>query len=142
MLRQTLRGLPDLARGLCRIQYGKCTPQELALLLPAFNKLGTAFDRLPANTAAFDSALLNSVVAALPRLREPVQSLLNAVNLKMAKEGRKDAMWTDLNKYPDLDEITMASSFTQMVLGYSDLQLSATGYRSDRVRVERGIGER
>ncbi|KIP07972.1 hypothetical protein PHLGIDRAFT_510551, partial [Phlebiopsis gigantea 11061_1 CR5-6] len=116
VLRQALRGLPDLARGLCRIQYGKCTPQELALLLSAFNKLGTAFDRLPANTAAFDSSLLNDIVAALPRLREPMQSLLGAVNLKMAKEGRKDAMWTDLNKYPDLDEIMMGIEVTESEL--------------------------
>lgn len=26
MLRRTLKGLPDLARGLCRIQYGQVTP--------------------------------------------------------------------------------------------------------------------
>lgn len=25
-LRRTLKGLPDLARGLCRIQYGQVTP--------------------------------------------------------------------------------------------------------------------
>lgn len=55
----------------------------------------------------FTSPILNDTVAALPRLREPVKTWLNAINLKMAKEGRKDAMWNDIEKFPELDELTM-----------------------------------
>lgn len=125
VLRQSLRGLPDLARGLCRIQYGKCTPQELATLLPAFDKLATAFVRLPTSTP-FNSPVLNDVVAALPRLREPIKGLLGAVNLKMAKEGRKDAMWSDVEKYPELDEITL--------VGFGEMGLSIGGGSWDLCR--------
>ncbi|THH32975.1 hypothetical protein EUX98_g1202 [Antrodiella citrinella] len=106
VLRQLLRGLPDLARGLCRIQYGKCTPQELALLLPAFNKIASAFnpiDRL--SEAGFRSPLLNDVICTLPKLKDPVQDLLGVFSLKAAAEGKKDSMWTDPDKFPDLDGI-------------------------------------
>ncbi|KAH8108175.1 muts domain V-domain-containing protein [Cristinia sonorae] len=107
VLRQLLRGLPDLARGLCRIQYGKCTPQELAVLLPAFNKIATSFNPITSpSEAGFRSRLINDVIYALPKLREPVQELLRAFSLKMAAEGKKGSMWADPDKYPDLDGIT------------------------------------
>ena len=32
--------------------------------------------------------------------------LVPEVNIAMAKEGHKDKMWTDLEKYPDLDGLT------------------------------------
>ncbi|TCD65621.1 Mismatch repair protein msh3 [Steccherinum ochraceum] len=108
-IRQQLRGLPDLARGLCRIQYGKCTPQELAVLLPAFNKIATAFDR--ANSPAevgFQSSILNDVIYSLPKLKGPIQDLLRVFSLKAASEGKKESLWTDPDKYPELDGI-MAS---------------------------------
>ncbi|CAL1703692.1 unnamed protein product [Somion occarium] len=104
ILRQLLKNSPDLARGLCRIQYGKCTPQELASLLPAFYKIATAFN--PNDRPGFRSLLLNDVIFALPKLREPMIALLGEVNLAMAKEGQKDKMWKDLEKYPDLDSFT------------------------------------
>ncbi|GBE82631.1 DNA mismatch repair protein [Sparassis crispa] len=106
LLRQLLRRLPDLARGLCRIQYGKCTPQELAVLLPALGKVATTFT--PAETVAgtmFNSVLLNDAVSALPKLKGPVKQLLGAVSIKMAKEGKKELLWTDPDKYPDLDSL-------------------------------------
>lgn len=127
VLRQLLRGLPDLARGLCRIQYGKvrcslryfsvsefnqsswirqCTPQELAMLLPAFNKIATTFDPVGSpSEGGFRSPILNDVIYTMPKLREPIQSLLRVFSLKAAAEGKKDSMWTDPDKFPDLDGI-------------------------------------
>ncbi|EED81705.1 predicted protein [Postia placenta Mad-698-R] len=108
-LRELLKRLPDLAKGLCRIQYGKCTPQELAILLPAFDKIATTFQ--PMNNprdASFKSPILNSIVYALPQLREAMKELMGAVNIKMAKEGKKDAMWNDPDRYPHLDNLMMA----------------------------------
>ncbi|KAH9180266.1 DNA mismatch repair protein MSH3 [Lactarius sanguifluus] len=102
-LRPILRGLPDLAKGLCRIQYGKCTPKELAVLLPAFNKIATAFPNFESPTAVgFKSALLNGIFYALPLLREPVQQLVNAVVLKKAAAGNKAEMWVDPERYPEI----------------------------------------
>lgn len=127
VLRQLLRGLPDLARGLCRIQYGKvcanctcpgdvlrcsqCTPRELAILLPAFEKLAVGFDRVPnAGEVGFQSPILNDIIAALPRMKEPVKALLREISLKEAKEGKKDTMWTDPDKYPSIDACTVVSA--------------------------------
>lgn len=132
-LRDVLRKLPDLARGLCRIQYGKvriscittaalvklifaqCTPQELAVLLTALNKVANAFQPFtdPAHVG-FASAMLNDVVFALPALRGPMTRLLADVSLKRAAEGRKDTMWQDPDKFPviadiDLVRFTVAS---------------------------------
>ncbi|KAH9063827.1 DNA mismatch repair protein MSH3 [Lactarius deliciosus] len=102
-LRPILKGLPDLAKGLCRIQYGKCTPKELAVLLPAFNKIATAFPNFESPTAVgFKSALLNGIFYALPLLREPVQQLVNAVVLKKAAAGNKAEMWVDPERYPEI----------------------------------------
>lgn len=108
-LRELLKRLPDLAKGLCRIQYGKCTPQELAILLPAFDKIATTFQPMnnPRDTS-FKSPILNSIVYALPQLREAMKELMGAVNIKMAKEGKKDAMWNDPDRYPHLDNLMMA----------------------------------
>ncbi|KAI0059076.1 DNA mismatch repair protein MSH3 [Artomyces pyxidatus] len=107
-LRQLLKGLPDLSKGLCRIQYGKCTPQELAALLTAFNKVATAFTAVdtPAEVG-FKSTLLNNIISSLPPLREPVQELIASISLKRAEEGKKSQMWTDPERYPEVSAADM-----------------------------------
>ncbi|KAJ3538219.1 hypothetical protein NM688_g6551 [Phlebia brevispora] len=103
ILRQLLRGLPDLARGLCRIQYGKCTPQELAVLLTSFSKIGKAFDLVDRpDQAGFRSPILNDVLFTLPKLREPIEELLMAIDTKAAKEGKKEILWTDEDRFPEI----------------------------------------
>ncbi|KAI0247060.1 DNA mismatch repair protein MSH3 [Lactifluus subvellereus] len=102
-LRPVLKGLPDLAKGLCRIQYGKCTPKELAILLPAFNRVATIFPTFESlATVGFKSALLNGIFFALPLLREPVQQLIDAIVLKKAAAGKKAEMWVDPERYPEI----------------------------------------
>ncbi|PCH38453.1 hypothetical protein WOLCODRAFT_65402 [Wolfiporia cocos MD-104 SS10] len=107
-LRDLLRRLPDLARGLCRIQYGKCTPQELAILLTTFNEVATAFPLVSPQSPPFRSPLLNNIISALPKLREPVQGVLQEISLKVAKEGNKEALWIDPEKFPLIDDLTMS----------------------------------
>ncbi|GJE98116.1 MutS family DNA mismatch repair protein [Phanerochaete sordida] len=108
VLRQLLRGLPDLARGLSRIQYGKCTPQELAMLLPAFRRVGTALDKTPENSPAFNSGILNGIINALPRVKVPVEGILEKVHLSMLKEGRKEKMWVDVeSSAPEVDGLSV-----------------------------------
>ncbi|KAL4068083.1 muts domain V-domain-containing protein [Scleroderma citrinum] len=107
-LRQAMRKLPDLAKGLCRIQYGQCSPQELATLLPAFNKVATAFDGLAEEPGGgFDSKLLNEIVLALPKLKIPMRELLGAVSLKGAEQGNKISLWKDPEKFPELVEFEL-----------------------------------
>ncbi|KAG1756484.1 muts domain V-domain-containing protein [Suillus paluster] len=98
---RVLKRLPDLAKGLCRIQYGKCTCQELASILSAFGSVAGAF---PEHSEEFDSKLLNDIFSSLPEIREPIEALLATINIKKANSGRKDDMWTDPEQFPALDE--------------------------------------
>ncbi|KAI9056873.1 hypothetical protein FKP32DRAFT_1584914 [Trametes sanguinea] len=111
-LREVLRRLPDLARGLCRIQYGKCTPQELVVLLKAFRKVSSAFapphpaqSQQTAPSAGLKSRVLVGIVEALPRLRDPVKEICDAIDFSAAEQGKEDVMWTDVDRYPALDSL-------------------------------------
>ncbi|KAF8831364.1 hypothetical protein HHX47_DHR1000478 [Lentinula edodes] len=109
-LRQILKKLPDLARGLCRIQYGQCTPQELAILLPAFKKIAFAFEPMrdsDSSQAGFNSPLLNDMIHAFPALRSSITELIGSICIKRAAEGRKDQLWLDKEKYPRIEETRM-----------------------------------
>ena len=76
--------------------------------MTAFAKIGRAFEPIDSpEQAGFESSILNDVLYVLPKLRQPVQSLLNAINLKAAKEGKKEDLWTDEDKYPDVLGFTM-----------------------------------
>ncbi|EIW60757.1 mismatch repair protein MSH3 [Trametes versicolor FP-101664 SS1] len=112
-LRELLRRLPDLARGLCRIQYGKCTPQELAVLLKAFRRVSTTFtpphpaqSQQAAPAAGLHAGLLVGIVESLPRLRDPVKEICDAVDFAAAEQGKEEAMWTDIDRFPELDSLT------------------------------------
>jgi DNA mismatch repair protein MSH3 len=111
----------------------QCTPQELATLLPAFHKLGTAFDKLaplavPGSQAAipapsqqipltgpFNSALLNSIIHALPLLKAPMEGFLRDVDIEALKAGRKEAMWRDVReRAEEVDDVLVVSDFLFM----------------------------
>ncbi|KAJ7489851.1 muts domain V-domain-containing protein [Mycena galericulata] len=104
-LRQLLKRLPDLAKGLCRIQYKQCTPRELAILLPAFYKIGTAFTEIQTSAdVGLKSRLLNEIIMALPRLKNPMGEFLDAIHIKQTSDGRKDGMWKDPSKFPLVED--------------------------------------
>ncbi|TFK42973.1 muts domain V-domain-containing protein [Crucibulum laeve] len=106
-LRQILKKLPDLAKGLCRIQYGQCTPKELAVLLTAFRKIANAFEcydvDAPPSIVGFKSEILNEIIYSLPKLKDPIDQLISMVNLKEAEAGNKHTIWTDPQQYPGID---------------------------------------
>ncbi|CDO74876.1 hypothetical protein BN946_scf185004.g26 [Trametes cinnabarina] len=113
LLRELLRRLPDLARGLCRIQYGKCTPQELTVLLKAFRRVSSAFapphpaqSQQTTPSAGLKSQLLIGIVELLPKLRDPIKEICDAIDFSAAEQGKEDAMWTDIDRYPELDSLT------------------------------------
>lgn len=70
---------------------------------------------------SFKSPILNSIVYALPQLREAMKELMGAVNIKMAKEGKKDAMWNDPDRYPHLDNLMMVSLTIALSTAYGVL---------------------
>lgn len=126
-LRDVLKRLPDLAKGLSRIQYGQvspvgcglpdnplnlscqCTPEELAILLPAFGKVADAFahhDFQESKDVGCQSQLLNEIIFALPKLKQPVDNLIEQIHVKTAAKGDKVNMWVDEDKYPDVTAAT------------------------------------
>ncbi|TFK72184.1 hypothetical protein BDN72DRAFT_836577 [Pluteus cervinus] len=108
-LRMVLKGLPDLAQGLCRIQYGRCTPEELAVLLPSFNKIANTFETMEKpSDFGFQCSLLNEILFTLPNLRGPIKKLLGAISVKEAAEGRKESIWTDPDRYPGIRDADLA----------------------------------
>lgn len=102
----------------------QCTPQELAVLLPAFNRIAQAFEPVQNSTeVGFSSGILNDVIATLPKFREPIRGLLSAISLKKASEGEKHAMWVDVEKFPVIDDITMASIISPSPILYWGLMM-------------------
>lgn len=88
--------------------YHQCTPQELAVLLPAFNKIGVAFNVVESSPdVGFESSVLNDIIYSLPKLKQPMKVLMEAVSLKAAAEGSKDKMWTDPDRYPRIADADM-----------------------------------
>ncbi|CAE6439755.1 unnamed protein product [Rhizoctonia solani] len=104
-LQLLLKGLPDLVKGLCRIQYKKATPSELATMLTAWKRIATAFDPIPTpQDAGFESDLLNDVAYSLPTLREPLAAIMSQIDLTQARDNNKAELWVDSEKYPEIDE--------------------------------------
>ncbi|CAE6462457.1 unnamed protein product [Rhizoctonia solani] len=104
-LQLLLKGLPDLVKGLCRIQYKKATPSELATMLAAWQRISTALDPIPTpKDAGFQSDLLNDIAYSLPTLREPLAAIMSEIDLTQARDNNKDELWFDPEKYPAIDE--------------------------------------
>ncbi|GFZ42602.1 MutS protein homolog 3 [Saitozyma sp. JCM 24511] len=101
-LRSLLVNMPDLVKGLTRVQYGKATPSELSTILVGLTRVGSEFK--PNEGQVFTSALLNSILKILPTIREPARQFLGAVNIKAAKENNEADLWTDPDKYPDVQD--------------------------------------
>ena len=80
----------------------------------AFNEVATAFPPINPETPPFRSPLLNNIISVLPKLREPVQGVLQEISLKAAKEGNKEALWTDSEKFPLIDDLIMVRSTVRM----------------------------
>ncbi|KAI5124483.1 hypothetical protein M0805_003010 [Coniferiporia weirii] len=110
-LRELLKSLRDvdLARGLSRIQYSKCTPRELAKLLKAFSRVADTFDHfeLPENVG-FPTPVLNDIIFVLPKLRSSVKQIVFSINLKKAENDQRDELWNNPDKYPIVDDTKMA----------------------------------
>ncbi|QRW14701.1 DNA mismatch repair protein MutS [Ceratobasidium sp. AG-Ba] len=100
-----LKGLPDLVKGLCRIQYRKATPPELATMLAAWNRIAVALDPMDTpNDAGFQSDVLNDIAYSLPTLREPLALIMSHINVDKARANEKAELWVDSEKYPAIDE--------------------------------------
>ncbi|KIY71595.1 hypothetical protein CYLTODRAFT_345511 [Cylindrobasidium torrendii FP15055 ss-10] len=108
-LRQVLKGMPDLAKGLSRIQFTQCTPRELASILAAFKRVGDAVEAVDcADDVGFKSGLLNEIIYTMQGARAPVDELLKITTLKRLASDDKESLWLDQDRYPDLRDHTLA----------------------------------
>ena len=55
--------------------------------------------------------LLADVLEALPKLRDPVNELCEAVRFEAAAEGNEHTMWTDRDRFPTLEELNTVRPF-------------------------------
>lgn len=102
-LRSLLINMPDLVRGLTRVQYGKATPNELATLLITLVRLASEFKPNMGNV--FRSHLLNNIPNTLPTILDTSQRFLNALNLKQARENDVANLWADPDRFPDIQDV-------------------------------------
>ncbi|TGZ85655.1 mismatch repair MSH3 [Ascodesmis nigricans] len=80
----------DLEKGLIRIYYGKCTRPELLAILQAMNRVAFAFQPVDEpEQVGFKSALLNSCIASLPRIRDDVAGFLDVFSHPAAAKDDK-----------------------------------------------------
>ncbi|WWD05762.1 hypothetical protein V865_003845 [Kwoniella europaea PYCC6329] len=101
-LRSLLVNMPDLVKGLTRIQYGKATPTEMATILIALVRIGSEFK--PTQEPIFKSSLLNTILHTLPTIEQTAKTFLESVNVKSARENDEGNLWNDPDKYPDIQD--------------------------------------
>lgn len=71
-------------------------------MLVSLNRIGTEFR--PDVGEPFSAALLNTIIQTLPTIRETVQDFLQAISIKAAKENDEANLWTDRDKFPDIQD--------------------------------------
>ncbi|KAL7423908.1 Mismatch repair protein msh3 [Cryptotrichosporon argae] len=103
-LKSLLVNMPDLVRGLTRIQYGKATPTEVATILVALVRVANEFKPDTTAAAPFRSALLNNILKTLPTIKDVSEAFLGDVKLSKARENSEADMWNDVGKYPDIQD--------------------------------------
>jgi DNA mismatch repair protein MSH3 len=135
-LKGLLKGqVPDLGRGLSRIQYGRvrdgrncssmtesndlggqATPGEAVSVLIAFQRLADEFQPdLPTGTPK--SGLLTHIASSFPKIRAPVARLLSGIDIRKAKADKPEDMFTNQDDYPD---ITTARAVGSLRIGSFD----------------------
>lgn len=101
-LRSLLVNMPDLVRGLTRVQYGKATPSELSTILAGLLRVASEFR--PNEGKVFASELLNSILASLPTISDATKEFLASIDMKAAKANTEADLWTDPHKYPEIQD--------------------------------------
>ncbi|GAA5990081.1 hypothetical protein JCM5350_001092 [Sporobolomyces pararoseus] len=114
-IRELLKSLPDLERGLSRIHFGRASPNELLRVLESLMKIGNVFDQLVVDSGrvgdeefGLKSQLLKQTVKELPKIKGIVKGLMEQVNGKMARDGKKEDLFERVQDWPELVECKKA----------------------------------
>lgn len=80
--------------------------------MTAFSRVSSAFEPFDKpDDVGFRSSLLNDIVFAIPKIKEPLKAIVDAIDLQKAKEGNLTELWRDEEKYPALDDRKFVSTF-------------------------------
>lgn len=77
-------------------------PSELATILIGLARVGSEFR--PKEGIVFRSALLNNILETLPTIATTAREFLAAIDVKAARAGDLARIWSDTEKYPDLQD--------------------------------------
>ncbi|ORX47693.1 hypothetical protein DM01DRAFT_1310070 [Hesseltinella vesiculosa] len=99
---ELLKSLPDLERGLCRINYGISSPTELIAILDGFLKVTTAFTGI--EQEQMKSPYLNRLFEQLPSAHSTVLDMKSMINPHISQEPstnkvnffQSDEWWPEL----------------------------------------------
>ncbi|GAA6022808.1 hypothetical protein JCM11491_006414 [Sporobolomyces phaffii] len=109
-VRDLVKTLPDLERGLARVHFGRATPNELLRVLEALTKVGTVFssagldDGPSSDYGGLKSRLLVDSMRDLPKVKAIVKALCDQVDERMARDGKKEDLFEREQDWPELEE--------------------------------------
>eukprot|EP00911_Craspedida_sp_UC1_P000115 UC1_evm1s91 len=114
-LREVLRGLPDLERGIAAAYYRKCTTAEFYTVVSSLVKVHRVLARLdPESVAAIRSDALRDVISGVVGGLEGLGSTLAALDEKAARACDKENLFRDvLSRYPAVADTKRAISETE-----------------------------
>ena len=103
-VKQTLNGLPDLERGICRLFYHKCEPIEYIAIMRSFMSIFKHLKNL--KEEKFSSALLNKTIQSIPDISSDVSSWLSCLSIEAARIGKKENLFQvehlSIDPYPEV----------------------------------------
>jgi DNA mismatch repair protein MSH3 len=114
-----LNSLPDLGKGLSRIQYKQvcdctvreskahcimqCTPKEFVRLLTSFKAVSVALDGIDFQDEYRPlSPVLMRILETFPTIKDAVAEWTSCLHLNKARENLKLELWRDEDKFPEL----------------------------------------
>ncbi|UZJ51531.1 hypothetical protein CBS101457_000851 [Exobasidium rhododendri] len=93
-----LKGLPDLEKGLARLNYLRAAPTELATILLSLNRVTTEFAE-GQYSSTLGSPLLDEAIATLPKGKSIIQEALAAISVPNARDNNKRDLFADPDRY-------------------------------------------
>jgi len=105
LMRDVLKALPDLERGLVQCHYKRCSPQAFLSLLQSFKKVSKCAPPQEALEQQVRSSLLRSLLHH-PDMCEDVDYFLNSMSIKAAQDSNKRKLFVGTTavakQFPDV----------------------------------------
>ncbi|KAI4654566.1 Mismatch repair protein msh3 [Alternaria viburni] len=99
----------DLEKVLIRIYYKKCTRPELLAALQSLQEISSQY--LSAKTpekSGFSSSLLSEAVSNVPKIYDDLNSFLERINAKAAKEDDKYSFFREEHEAEDINDLKLS----------------------------------